>query len=479
MNSMDTLAEGKDCLGEESCVNFWTTPSDDGFKFSNLSSSHVSVLAESGPFVAIVLCYWDNVLGPRLQHVWRAADGDAASQESSVRYVVGRTLHGELLRDAPENVVDTKLFVLKDHSIVCHSFIFCGHDKCGPNISGLSLILPFSELKSYLPLVELVEERVKILIAKLRVLQAKDLVSSLSSFGNYVPRFIKTITSLRTAGIPDSVPISETAFSLGKANLFDNIFLMRVITCHLQTFGSTLVVGKALDKVNLMVNTLALLLPLEERRRSRYAVEALKTDLDLYDSDLFVQGLLKTSKEPFSLPVKGIITSSLPSTLVDLDTSDVKQTHPFNEHVLIRKEFIDIELALLLEEVQDAPMFPALGLFHNSEEVGLLVQTFIHDLSLLPCICGVREGFIDNFLRLLDRKALALIKYVEAKSSFGTVSLDHTAKRQLRQDLQLATEADYSIILARAEKLHPGIYTFLNGDPRQNVSRVQASLEWL
>ena len=94
-------------------------------------------------------------------------------QESSVRYVVGRTLHGELLRDAPENVVDTKLFVLKDHSIVCHSFIFCGHDKCGPNISGLSLILPFSELKSYLPLVELVEERVKILIAKLRVLQAK------------------------------------------------------------------------------------------------------------------------------------------------------------------------------------------------------------------------------------------------------------------------------------------------------------------
>ena len=82
MNSMDTLAKGKDCLGEESCVNFWTTPSDDGFKFSNLSSSHVSVLAESGPFVAIVLCYWDNVLGPRLQHVWRAADGDAASQVS-------------------------------------------------------------------------------------------------------------------------------------------------------------------------------------------------------------------------------------------------------------------------------------------------------------------------------------------------------------------------------------------------------------
>ena len=74
----------------------------------------------------------------------------------------------------------------------------------------------------------------------------------------------------------------------------------------------------------------------------------------------FLLLLLQSSKEPDRLPVKGIITSSLPSTLVDLDTNEVKQTHPFNEHVIIRKEFIDIELALLLEEVQDAPMFPAL-----------------------------------------------------------------------------------------------------------------------
>ena len=74
----------------------------------------------------------------------------------------------------------------------------------------------------------------------------------------------------------------------------------------------------------------------------------------------FLLLLLQSSKEPDRLPVKGIITSSLPSTLVDLDTNEVKQTHLFNEHVIIRKEFIDIELALLLEEVQDAPMFPAL-----------------------------------------------------------------------------------------------------------------------
>lgn len=69
------MAKEKEC--EE--VSFWTTPADDGFRFSNLSSNHMSMLAESGPFVAIVLSYWDNVLGPRLQHVWRGV-GDAESQ---------------------------------------------------------------------------------------------------------------------------------------------------------------------------------------------------------------------------------------------------------------------------------------------------------------------------------------------------------------------------------------------------------------
>ena len=42
-----------------------------------------------------------------------------------------------------------------------------------------------------------------------------------------------------------------------------------------------------------MVNTLASLLCSEERQRSRYAVETLPNESDLYDSDLFVQGLLK------------------------------------------------------------------------------------------------------------------------------------------------------------------------------------------
>ena len=79
MNNMDSMTKEKEYFGEETSGSFWTTPADEGFRFSNLSSNHMSTLKESGPFVAVVLCYWDNVLGPRLQHVWRGV-GDAESQ---------------------------------------------------------------------------------------------------------------------------------------------------------------------------------------------------------------------------------------------------------------------------------------------------------------------------------------------------------------------------------------------------------------
>ena len=66
-------------LKDDDSSSFFTTPGDDVFHFSNLSPSHMSILEESGPFVALVLSCWDNLLGPRLQHVWRG-NGDTESQ---------------------------------------------------------------------------------------------------------------------------------------------------------------------------------------------------------------------------------------------------------------------------------------------------------------------------------------------------------------------------------------------------------------
>lgn len=169
---MDSANSKTESFNSSLASTLWTSPVEDSFSFVNFSSEHISSLQESKPFLSFVLSYWDNILGPRLQHVWLGS-GEQAAQEHCVKYVVSRTLSGELLRDAPENMVDTKLFILKEKDFVCHSFIFTGKDKSGNNISAFSLIIPYLEFKNYLPFVELVEERFKILIAKLRVLQTK------------------------------------------------------------------------------------------------------------------------------------------------------------------------------------------------------------------------------------------------------------------------------------------------------------------
>ena len=145
----------------------------DSSVFSNLNSSHISKIDfKSTIFNGIVLSYWDNIIGPRLGHVW--LESEEKLKEDTIKYVVSHTLDGELTRQAPKNAVDTKLFIIKERDVVLSSYIFSGLAKgAGEALYSLSLLLPFPALKKYLPFQELVDVRMKLLVAKLRVLQEK------------------------------------------------------------------------------------------------------------------------------------------------------------------------------------------------------------------------------------------------------------------------------------------------------------------
>ena len=121
--SMTDTSKAKECLEESS--SFWTTPSDESFRFSNLTTSHMSILKESGPFVAIVLSYWDNVLGPRLQHVWRGA-GDTESQVGQV-YGSHLSSYHALVNAANQNAGKPShlatVFSMAWYKIVMQSFV--------------------------------------------------------------------------------------------------------------------------------------------------------------------------------------------------------------------------------------------------------------------------------------------------------------------------------------------------------------------
>lgn len=69
-------------------------------------------------------------------------------------------------------------------------------------------------------------------------------------------------------------------------------------------------------------------------------------------------------------------------------------------------------------------------------------------------------------------------------NAFNTVPTQATSARQaivrnLRSDLSLENEGDFKIILATAEKLHSGLFTWLLGDPRLQGERYQHEFEAL
>ena len=77
----------------------------------------------------------------------------------------------------------------------------------------------------------------------------------------------------------------------------------------------------------------------------------------------------------------------------------------------------------------------------------------------------LREGYLYHFLRLLDRRAVVMIKYADTKLDHSADILESSALKKMRQDLELTSDADFFLLLGVAERLSPGIYFALAGDP--------------
>lgn len=214
-----------------------------------------------------------------------------------------------------------------------------------------------------------------------------------------------------------------------------------------------------------MIDTLALFLSHEERCQSRYVTDGKAME---YEADLFIQGILKKEDGSYELASKGVLTSRFPTTVIDLEKEEIFQSCLFGEHCYTRHQFLNLDLECLWNDDEDAPLYPALGLFHNVKHESKMINDMLSDIQLLPPQDSIRVEFIENFTRLLRRKALALIKYIEDLSKFGCDRMESSGLQEARQQLHLTKDGDFLIILAFAEKLRPNIYMCAMGESGQN-----------
>ncbi|XP_025905567.1 guanine nucleotide exchange C9orf72 homolog isoform X2 [Nothoprocta perdicaria] len=436
-----------------------------------VAKTEISLNGES-PLLAATFAYWDNILGPRVRHIWAPKTKQVLLSDGEITFLANHTLNGEILRNAESGAIDVKFFVLAEKRVIIVSLIFDGNWNGDRSTYGLSIILPQSELGFYLPLHRVCVDRLTHIIRKGRIWMHKghSIIPMLT--GEVIP-VMELLSSMKSHSVSEEIDISDTV--LNDDDIGDSChegFLLNAISSHLQTCGCSVVVGSSAEKVNKIVRTLCLFLTPSERKCSRLCRNESSFK---YESGLFVQGLLKDATGSFVLPFRQVMYAPYPTTHIDVDVNTVKQMPPCHEHIYNQRRYMRSELSAFWransdEEMSQDPIIhtdesftPDLNVFQDILHRDTLVKAFLDQIFHLKPGLSLRSTFLAQFLLVLHRKALTLIKYIEDDTQKGKKPFK--SLRSLKIDLDLTAEGDLNIIMALAEKIKPGLHSFIFGRP--------------
>ncbi|XP_074668038.1 guanine nucleotide exchange factor C9orf72 homolog isoform X2 [Strix aluco] len=436
-----------------------------------VAKTEISLNGES-PLLAATFAYWDNILGPRVRHIWAPKTEQVLLTDGEITFLANHTLNGEILRNAESGAIDVKFFVLAEKRVIIVSLIFDGNWNGDRSTYGLSIILPQSELGFYLPLHRVCVDRLTHIIRKGRIWMHKGQSIIPMLTGEVIP-VMELLSSMKSHSVPEEIDISDTV--LNDDDIGDSChegFLLNAISSHLQTCGCSVVVGSSAEKVNKIVRTLCLFLTPSERKCSRLCRNESSFK---YESGLFVQGLLKDATGSFVLPFRQVMYAPYPTTHIDVDVNTVKQMPPCHEHIYNQRRYMRSELTAFWRANSDEEMSqdriihtdesftPDLNVFQDILHRDTLVKAFLDQIFHLKPGLSLRSTFLAQFLLVLHRKALTLIKYIEDDTQKGKKPFK--SLRSLKIDLDLTAEGDLNIIMALAEKIKPGLHSFIFGRP--------------
>ncbi|XP_040396983.1 guanine nucleotide exchange C9orf72 homolog isoform X2 [Cygnus olor] len=392
-----------------------------------VAKTEIALNGES-PLLAATFAYWDNILGPRVRHIWAPKTDQVLLSDGEITFLANHTLNGEILRNAESGAIDVKFFVLAEKRVIIVSLIFDGNWNGDRSTYGLSIILPQSELGFYLPLHRVCVDRLTHIIRKGRIWMHKGQSIIPMLTGEVIP-VMELLSSMKSHSVPEEIDISDTV--LNDDDIGDSChegFLLNAISSHLQTCGCSVVVGSSAEKVNKIVRTLCLFLTPSERKCSRLCRNESSFK---YESGLFVQGLLKDATGSFVLPFRQVMYAPYPTTHIDVDVNTVKQMPPCHEHIYNQRRYMRSELTAFWransdEEMSQDPIIhtdesftPDLNVFQDILHRDTLVKAFLDQIFHLKPGMSLRSTFLAQFLLVLHRKALTLIKYIEDDTQKG------------------------------------------------------------
>ena len=81
-----------------------------------VAKTEIALSGES-PLLAATFAYWDNILGPRVRHIWAPKTEQVLLSDGEITFLANHTLNGEILRNAESGAIDVKFFVLSEKGV--------------------------------------------------------------------------------------------------------------------------------------------------------------------------------------------------------------------------------------------------------------------------------------------------------------------------------------------------------------------------
>ena len=496
------------------------------FSYPELQYKKYDLPVESGTyFSSIALAVWDNIHGPKLLHVWTGQNPRALNDDRKLVTIANFTLNDEAGRD--QEGIETKFYSLPKHGVIASAFVFSLEVVEGKQaIFSFILILPYHELSEYLARHAFCQDKaekllcnhfvshlVKMSSEKALLIDKVDKVIS-ECFRTPLMIFTELMSSIRAYAIPHPIDIKQTF--LGDIPALERQspnFLKKAITSHLQTGGYTVVLGQDSESVNRMILTLGLFLTPKEQKTSRLLSSPVLVAMEdgegvniihlyHYEPGLYLQGYTSMDTNNSSLlpfTKSELEDNCMPSTIINMDKLEV---WVFNINLANYIRERSERIRKFEEEKKGTRRSEYLS--YNDKDLcnyeicakqldSSLVQVFLREVQLLPVNTpGVIESYTTQFIRLLNLKAFALVKYVEAElktaaeqqaSAMGDHSLQLAASSLprmnttlLMQNLSINTEGDLRVIVTKAERIRP--MTCLDVlDPQEPAAKVLAEFD--
>ena len=440
--------------------------------------------------------------------------------------------------------IEIKFNIMSDLNVMVLTAVFCSKNwekgtsrsffrrkvDPPPTLFTISIVMNRENLSKFMVINFIMKEKL-ITLAKIMKHFADQYTNSnqnevVSNFENHLHEFVQLYDSLsRIVYSPPSMNLYTTLFSeeISLKRLYESeeesIFLQRAISSHLETHGYSVVVGlpNQLREINVWVNTLAMFLSQHEKQLIKHAkkIEATKLPTEiqtvvktsffkrasapvkmldpenLFKPEIFVQGLVVTpdvSHWKDLIPTKSLLSGRYPISVIDLKDRKVYSFKKYQYFQAFKQEFF--------EESESKNILNDFGIqntgndkqFRDHYEEARRICTSVQELfyvilKVMPLTIypSMRYSLISEFVRLLNRKALALAKYVHSMRNVEMIApakiqkvlvkhvmINNSVQKYRPDDLT----SELMAITATAEKLQHGVYTIVTGDPRQEAEDV-------